>query len=162
MGVLELWQQWTNAWLAPVAAVLAVYIFLSGLDDLALDLAWFVRISRKKPAPPPPPRERRIAVFVPLWQEASVIERMLEHNLAAIRYANYEIFAGLTGEIKKATGIKGKELFHPLRVALTARASGLELDKFIPLVEEGSRLGFPRKIKGCLERLKEISAFLNL
>lgn len=95
MGVLELWQQWTNAWLAPVAAVLAVYIFLSGLDDLALDLAWFVRISRKKPAPPPPPRERRIAVLVPLWQEASVIERMLEHNLAAIRYANYEIFAGV-------------------------------------------------------------------
>ncbi|HAR36741.1 MAG TPA: glutamate--tRNA ligase [Acidobacteria bacterium] len=81
---------------------------------------------------------------------------------AGLKEFNYEIFAGLTGEIKKATGIKGKELFHPLRVALTARASGLELDKFIPLVEEGSRLDFPRKIKGCLERLKEISAFLNL
>ncbi|MBC7348601.1 MAG: glutamate--tRNA ligase [Candidatus Aminicenantes bacterium] len=81
---------------------------------------------------------------------------------AGLKEFNYEIFAGLTGEIKKATGIKGKELFHPLRVALTARASGLELNKFIPLVEEGSRLDFPRKIKGCLERLKEISAFLNL
>ncbi|MGB9907679.1 MAG: glutamate--tRNA ligase [Candidatus Saccharicenans sp.] len=81
---------------------------------------------------------------------------------AGLKEFNYQIFAGLTGEIKKATGIKGKDLFHPLRVALTARASGLELDKFIPLVEEGSRLNFPRKIKGCLERIREISAFLNL
>lgn len=75
---------------------------------------------------------------------------------------NYEIFAGITGAIKKETGIKGKDLFHPLRVALTARASGLELDKFIPLVEEGSRLDFPRKIKGCLERIREISSLLQV
>jgi len=75
---------------------------------------------------------------------------------------DYEIFAGITGAIKKETGIKGKDLFHPLRVALTARASGLELDRFIPLVEEGARLGFPRKIKSCLERVREISSFLNL
>lgn len=75
---------------------------------------------------------------------------------------NYEIFARLAGEIRKDTGIKGKDLYHPLRVLLTARASGLELDKFIPLVEEGSRLDFPRKIKGCLERVREMSVFLNL
>lgn len=75
---------------------------------------------------------------------------------------NYEIFARLAGEIRKDTGIKGKDLFHPLRVVLTARASGLELDKFIPLVEEGSRLDFPRKIKSCLERIREMSAILNL
>jgi len=75
---------------------------------------------------------------------------------------DYEIFAGITGAIKKETGIKGKDLFHPLRVALTARASGLELDRLIPLVEEGARLGFPRKIKSCLERVREISSFLNL
>jgi len=75
---------------------------------------------------------------------------------------SYEKFAAITGEIKKETGIKGKELFHPLRVALTARASGLELDKLIPLVEEGARLNFPRPIKSCLERVKEISSWLNL
>lgn len=81
---------------------------------------------------------------------------------AGLKEFNYEIFAALTGEIKKETGIKGKELFHPLRVALTARASGLELDKFIPLVEEGARLGFPRRIKNCLERIAEISSMLKI
>ncbi|MGB9837011.1 MAG: glutamate--tRNA ligase [Candidatus Saccharicenans sp.] len=75
---------------------------------------------------------------------------------------NYEIFARLTGEIKKETGIKGKELYHPLRVALTARSSGLELDKFIPLVEEGARLDFPRKISGCLERVRMMVTALNI
>lgn len=80
---------------------------------------------------------------------------------AGLKEFNYELFAALTGEIKKETGIKGKELFHPLRVALTARASGLELDKFIPLVEAGARLDFPRRIKSCLERIAEISSILR-
>ncbi|MGC8891282.1 MAG: glutamate--tRNA ligase [Candidatus Saccharicenans sp.] len=75
---------------------------------------------------------------------------------------NYEIFAQITGEIKKETGIKGKDLYHPIRVALTARASGLELDKFIPLVEEGSKLSFPRPILNCLQRLKKTASVLGL
>jgi len=75
---------------------------------------------------------------------------------------DYDIFARITGEIKKETGVKGKELYHPLRVVLTARSSGLELDKFIPLVEEGARLNFPRPIKNCLERIKESSRAFNL
>lgn len=78
---------------AIVLLLTAVYILLSGLDDLAFDLLWLFRRQRRH-APPPPARERRIAVLVPLWQEAEVIERMLEHNLAAIRYTNYEFFVG--------------------------------------------------------------------
>jgi glutamyl-tRNA synthetase len=80
---------------------------------------------------------------------------------AGLQEFNYEIFARITNEIKKEAGVKGKELYHPLRVALTARVSGLELDKFIPLVEEGAKLNFPRQIKNCLERVKEISRLLN-
>lgn len=80
---------------------------------------------------------------------------------AGLNEFNYEIFAAITGEIKKETGVKGKDLFHPLRVALTARASGLELDKFIPLVEEGSRFDWPRKLKNCLERIREFSRILE-
>ncbi len=80
---------------------------------------------------------------------------------AGLKEFNYEIFAAITGEIKKETNVKGKDLFHPLRVALTARASGLELDKFIPLVEEGSRFDWPRKLKNCLERIREFSRILE-
>jgi len=90
---------------------------------------------------------------------ARTVLKAFIQKASALQQFSYETFAQLTTEIKKETGIKGKDLFHPLRVALTARASGLELDKFIPLVEEGSRLNFPRKIKSCLERIKEISSF---
>jgi glutamyl/glutaminyl-tRNA synthetase len=44
-------------------------------------------------------------------------------------------------EIKAATGIKGKDLFHPVRIALTGSHSGPEFDKLLPLIEEGAELG---------------------
>ncbi len=52
-----------------------------------------------------------------------------------------EVFKGWMNEIKAATGIKGKELFHPVRIALTGAHSGPEFDKLLPLIEEGSSLG---------------------
>ena len=78
-------------WVAP----LAVIFLLSGLDDLAVDVAWLCawladRAARRLPDVAPRP----IAILVPLWHEDAVIARMLEHNLAAIRYASYHIFAG--------------------------------------------------------------------
>ena len=89
----------SDSWAATPAAVvlllLAIYIFLSGLDDLVFDLLWLFRREGRSAPPPVPAREKRIAVFVPLWQEAEVIERMLEHNLAAIRYTKYEFFVGV-------------------------------------------------------------------
>jgi glutamyl-tRNA synthetase len=39
-----------------------------------------------------------------------------------------------TGALKQATGRKGRELFHPLRLALTGREAGPELAKLLPLI----------------------------
>jgi glutamyl-tRNA synthetase len=39
-----------------------------------------------------------------------------------------------TQAVKQATGLKGKALFHPLRLALTGRESGPELAKLLPLI----------------------------
>jgi nondiscriminating glutamyl-tRNA synthetase len=52
-----------------------------------------------------------------------------------------EIFKSRINEIKAATGIKGKDLFHPVRIALTGSNSGPEFDKLLPLIENGSTLG---------------------
>ena len=86
-------------------APLAVAILVNGLDDLVIDAAWawFWLKAKLRPAArlfPPGSRQldsaprRRIAVLVPLWREHEVAARMLEHNLAAIRYPEYHIFAG--------------------------------------------------------------------
>lgn len=84
------------AGLAWIMACLALYILASGLDDLVLDMFWLAGIGRRRTVvPPAPEREKRIAILVPLWREAGVIGRMLEHNVSAIRYSNYEILAGV-------------------------------------------------------------------
>ncbi len=44
-------------------------------------------------------------------------------------------------EVKAATGAKGAELFHPVRIALTGAPSGPEFDKLLPLIEDGAALG---------------------
>jgi glutamyl-tRNA synthetase/nondiscriminating glutamyl-tRNA synthetase len=69
-----------------------------------------------------------------------------------------EQFKQWMNEIKSETGAKGKELFHPVRIALTGAHSGPEFDKLIPLIEEGSRLPLPAHIPSVRER---IDAFLQ-
>jgi glutamyl-tRNA synthetase/nondiscriminating glutamyl-tRNA synthetase len=52
-----------------------------------------------------------------------------------------EVFKAWLNEIKSATGVKGPELFHPVRIALTGAHSGREFDKLLPLIEDGAALG---------------------
>jgi glutamyl-tRNA synthetase/nondiscriminating glutamyl-tRNA synthetase len=58
-------------------------------------------------------------------------------------------------EIKAATGVKGKDLFHPVRIALTGAHSGPEFDKLIPLIEDGAALrrNWSRAIPSIRERI---------
>lgn len=64
-----------------------------------------------------------------------------------------ELFKEWMNEIKAATGTKGKELFHPVRIALTGAHSGPEFDKLLPLIEEGSSLGLG--IMSVRERIQQ-------
>lgn len=57
-------------------------------------------------------------------------ERLLVKDAAAIAEKldwSAEPWRALTGELKETSGKKGRELFHPLRLALTARDSGPEM-----------------------------------
>jgi len=63
--------------------------------------------------------------------------------------------------VKIKTGFKGKQLFHPIRVALTGNVSGPELDKLLPIFEQGSQLLLPKPIKNCQERVLEFVATLK-
>jgi len=73
-----------------------------------------------------------------------------------------ERFKAIMNEVKVKTGVKGKDLFHPVRVALTGSHSGPEFDKLIPILEEGSKLALPQHVMSVGERLAAFRAAKGL
>ncbi|MBS1823932.1 MAG: glycosyl transferase family protein [Acidobacteria bacterium] len=85
---------------------LALWILVSGIDDLFIDaICFFTYISDRAwhpgrwrqqelhdalAAP-----QKRIAIFVPLWQEESVIRQMVSNNVNQIEYLSYDLFLGV-------------------------------------------------------------------
>jgi glutamyl-tRNA synthetase/nondiscriminating glutamyl-tRNA synthetase len=67
-------------------------------------------------------------------------------------------FKELMNEVKTESGVKGKELFHPVRIILTGAHSGPEFDKLIPLFEDGSRLDLPAHVMSVRERVEAFAA----
>jgi glutamyl-tRNA synthetase/nondiscriminating glutamyl-tRNA synthetase len=92
---------------------------------------------------------------------------------AAIRAMSEEVgdapldrdtFREAAGRARQKTGLKGRALFHPLRVALTAEGSGPELDLAVPAIDRGAALppgsGIP-PIVSCADRLRAIARLLE-
>ena len=71
----------------------------------------------------------------------TVLAELASHIRAHSGPVTPQAFKSWMNEIKVATGIKGEELFHPVRIALTGARSGREFDKLIPLIEDGAALG---------------------
>jgi nondiscriminating glutamyl-tRNA synthetase len=72
-----------------------------------------------------------------------------------------EFYREVVGQVKAKTGQKGRNLFHPIRAALTGRGSGPEMEKLIPLYEEGSRLVLPREVMSCRKRIRAVMGSLD-
>lgn len=82
-----------------------VCFLISGLDDFLFDIVywsymswrfWILRKSKElvydKCIDLP---QKRIAVMIPCWHEAGVIEVMLKYNVYSIDYDNFDLFVGL-------------------------------------------------------------------
>lgn len=84
---------------------LAILFVISGLDDLFIDVYYWMRyvwrIWKTRHYQPmtyeqlAAKKEQFIAVLVPCWKEANIIETMLKHNCYSIDYKNYYIFVGV-------------------------------------------------------------------
>jgi nondiscriminating glutamyl-tRNA synthetase len=92
---------------------------------------------------------------------AQKVIKLFGEKISQLKSFDYDQFASMTEEIAEETGCRSKALYHPLRIALTTRTSGLKLDKFITLVEEGARLSFPAPLKNCSQRVSEILDFMK-
>jgi adsorption protein B len=85
--------------------VVGIVFFISGVDDLFIDLIFIVRSAYRKwfvlPKHPALSEDRlmaqaeqHVAVMIPAWDESAVIRPMLENTLRSISYGNYTIFVG--------------------------------------------------------------------
>ncbi|MGJ5818542.1 glycosyl transferase family protein [Paludibaculum fermentans] len=100
LEILKVWLGAADQSLARLAAAtllpLGLYLLASGLDDMVLDVCWLWRkLRRCPPSLSSDSPTATIAVYIPLWQEAEVIGPMLDHNLSAIDYRDYEVFVGV-------------------------------------------------------------------
>jgi glutamyl-tRNA synthetase len=85
----------------------------------------------------------------------TVLGELAHHARTHNDYVTPEDFNAWMNEIKFAAGVKGKELFHPVRIALTGAHSGREFDKLIPLIEDAAALGLP--VPGVRERIEQFT-----
>ncbi|TAM81116.1 MAG: glutamate--tRNA ligase [Acidobacteria bacterium] len=93
--------------------------------------------------------------------EDEVLRRVTSKILEE-QHLTYPRFREILKEVQKETGRKGKELFHPVRVAMTAADSGPELEKLVPILEKGAELKLEPPVKSVADRLREFSNAAHL
>jgi nondiscriminating glutamyl-tRNA synthetase len=73
-------------------------------------------------------------------------------------------FRAAVSRVREKTGLKGRALLHPVRVAITVADSGPELDLVIPAVDRGAALGAGSgvmPVPSCAERLRVVTELLE-
>ena len=94
---------------------------------------------------------------------AAVVDSLAHELESSPPLTDRETFRALAKRVQQTSGAKGKALFHPIRLALTGEAEGIELDIAVPAIERGALLGLAgiRKIPGARERAAAFAAALR-
>ncbi len=72
-----------------------------------------------------------------------------------------ERFKEIITALKDRVGLRSRELFHPIRLALAGRAGEGDLDRVILLLDEATALNFAVPVKSACERIVEFCAALD-
>ena len=133
-----------------------ILLFLPSLDQLDQLLSKASFVFRFDPDAAR--RDPENAALLTAESAQQVLAAFAVRALKAVGPITPEDFKAWMNEIKAETGAKGKELFHPVRIALTGAHSGPEFDKLIPVIEEGSRLNLPVHVASVRERIEQFVA----
>jgi glutamyl/glutaminyl-tRNA synthetase len=74
---------------------------------------------------------------------------------------NSERFKEIIAKLKEEMELRGRELFHPIRLALAGRAGEGELDRVILLLDEAAAVPFAVPVKSARARILEFCAALD-
>jgi nondiscriminating glutamyl-tRNA synthetase len=98
--------------------------------------------------------------------EARSVVKALAEELATAPRLDRESFRAVANRVKARTAQKGKALFHPIRIALTGRLDGPELDLAVPAIDRGATLppdaGIPTIIGNRERAASFVAALENL
>ena len=72
-----------------------------------------------------------------------------------------ERFKEIVTALKEGMDLRGRELFHPIRLALAGRAGEGELDRVILLLDEAAALSFVVPVKSARMRILEFCSVLD-
>ncbi len=72
-----------------------------------------------------------------------------------------ERFKNIVTGLKEGMELRGRELFHPIRLALAGRAGEGELDRVILLLDEAAELSFAAPVKSARARILEFCTALD-
>jgi glutamyl-tRNA synthetase len=122
-----------RAWFARLLAVLVPYV--DHLDQLPEKAAFLFGVKAEAAR-----ANQENAAVLAADSARTVLSELANRARAHAGAVTAELFKTWINEIKTATGIKGPELFHPVRIAVTGTPSGPEFDKLIPLIEDGAAL----------------------
>jgi nondiscriminating glutamyl-tRNA synthetase len=89
--------------------------------------------------------------------EAALVKALAEELAASPRLTDKDAFRAVATRIKDRTGLKGKNLFHPIRVILTGAHEGPELDLIVPAIDRAVGLGGLAPVIGCRERAAAVA-----
>lgn len=88
-----------------------------------------------------------------------VLRQLALHLLVGVPLTS-ERFSEIVAALKGSLELRGRELFHPIRLALAGRAGEGELDRVILLLDEAAGLPFVVPVKSARARILEFCAAL--
>ena len=140
-------------WLGDVLQ--AVLKYLNKVEDVVQETELIFRFDPGKSLSDPTVQEA--------LSENGAVEVIREFHDRVQRHQilDLETYKNVVSEVKERTGQKGKSLFHPIRVALTARISGPELNQLVPIFEEGQHLDLPAPITPVKGRVQAVLNHLH-
>jgi glutamyl-tRNA synthetase/nondiscriminating glutamyl-tRNA synthetase len=105
----------------------------------------------------------RAASLVAAEADGARVVRAFAEAVAGAGPLDRDAFRAAVGRARDVTGLKGRALLHPIRVALTAADSGPELDLAIPAIDRGAALppgSGVVTVASCAARAAQVAARL--
>jgi glutamyl/glutaminyl-tRNA synthetase len=92
---------------------------------------------------------------------AREVIRELAHRVLEGAEVDSDRFKEIITALKEKTGRRGRELFHPIRLALAGRAGEGDLDRVILLLDAAAKRPFAAPVKGARQRMLEFCSALD-